>query len=104
MRELNYKNQHEIGFDIDCLPKWVNYISKTSEAYAKRCGQGFTGWIMHAKSEDEFKLLSEFFYNFGRNEFIYDADCIPKNFTGNWKESLFKINRESSVHYNGTAI
>lgn len=69
--------QEPLGFDWDCLPKWADkYISMDNigrwycfdgKPYAVRYG-----WI-------GFKWISQ----------IEDS-FYPKNFNGNWKDSLFK--------------
>lgn len=98
MRELNYKNQHEIGFDIDSLSPHVNYIAKDKVSpYAE-------GYKWHGFHEKPFMQMENWVE---RNRFLsmsITKDYAPKNFTGDWKESLFKINRENLVNYNGTVI
>lgn len=95
MRELTYKNQHEIGFDIDCLPKWAKYIAVDEDGE----------WYYYSYVPKPYNHLikSVWFSHRERRSQIHQK-YTPKKFTGNWEESLFKINRESSVHYNGTAI
>lgn len=97
MRELTYKNQHEIGFDIDCLPAWVNYISMGTLRINK--GHWWAGYHTEPRA-----TLKNWETQDRLGAYVIPDKYTPKKFSGNWKESLFKINRESSAHYNGTAI
>lgn len=96
MKEINYNNQHEIGFDIDCLPEWASYIAMDDD-------EDGLWWYFYPEIPESGIRNDVWVVTHG--EFgIIPTDYAPKNFTGSWEESLFKINRENLVNYNGTAI
>lgn len=80
IKTLSKKNQHKINFDIKCLPEWANYIAMNANAQ----------WhayenepIISHESDDWFEHPSHL---------IRSMDN-PTLFNGNWKDSMFKIDR-----------
>lgn len=84
MKTLNKKTAKEIGFDIDCLPKWAKYLYL--------CDDNNNLWFF-SNEPPVFDIV------IGVNISYGDYGSIPKkheptNFKGDWTESLFKIERE----------
>ena len=92
MKVINRQNQHEIGFDIGCLPSWAEYIAMDSDK----------DWFFYADDLLPYKD-DGVWLNFSLSSIIPE-EYEPKNYVGSWEDSLFKIDRSEMVNYNGTAI
>lgn len=91
MKILNKQNQHEIGFDIDCLPKWAKYIAVDEDGrwlyYDERPVIEAHEW-----RGDDPGTWTNFSQEWGYTDCTsLSIEDYPTNFKGDWTESLFKI-------------
>ena len=93
MKVINRQNQHEIGFDIGCLPAWGKFLYKDN---------WFLNIWFFSDVRPEFDVQSESVLHKG----FYGA--IPKDYQPKRLDDddnyLFLIDRSEMVKYNGTAI
>lgn len=69
----------ELDFDWSALPKWVNWIAMDSTGF----------WYCY---QDEPEHDSDYPIWIGSKGSIdIPIEYYPKNFTGDWKESLFEV-------------
>lgn len=80
MKTLNKKNQHEIGFDIECLPAWANYIAMNPN------GRWFLS-TLYPKNE------KNLYWHLRGSISVIPPKYEPSEFTDNWINSLYKIER-----------
>lgn len=84
MRVLNRENQHEIGFDVNCLPAWAKYIAMDSN----------NEWWCYVNKPRPYDLIKGQWYchsSYSDRRIQLPKEYVPKKFSGHWKESLFKI-------------
>lgn len=81
MKTLNKETAKEIGFDIDCLPKWADYIAMDKKGM----------WGIHIDKPVKYNFLNLWS---GSHFNEIPEKYAPTNFKGNWTESLFKIERD----------
>lgn len=83
MKILNKETAKEIGFDIDCLPKWVNWIIK------RKCGR------VYAYDLKPVIIRHGEVYNHYQGEFIkLNPNLISEYYKKlHFEESLLKIER-----------
>jgi len=87
MKVLSKENQQEIGFDIDCLPEWHNFMFKN----------GYGAWFSFVDDEQSFSSTCEELHE-DTLKYLEDFLVIPRkhsptNFKSHWTDSLFKIKR-----------
>lgn len=92
MKEKDFKvdkYQDSLNFDPDCLPAWANWIAMDKNK----------DWRWHRYKPKKPKENDFFWVEPIKWEFkIGDCgripeDFVPKNFKGNWKESLFSVKK-----------
>lgn len=69
---------NRIGFDASCLPAWMDWIAMD------RDGE----WLAH---NDEPKIEDGYWDNSEYDATLIPTKYEPKTFTGDWKESKFKV-------------
>lgn len=87
MKILNKENEHEIGFDIDCLPAWATVIFMDSRG----------DWVVSQWQDDigrEIEELNSIYFHIEGGYMDIPEEYEPKKFEGGWKDSLYKIERK----------
>lgn len=88
MKILNRESAKEIGFDIDCLPAWVNYIARDKiPSIYHSYWFGFHD-LPELDDEGDWTCFDEYV------TVEIPEYYAPTKFDGDFEDSLFKIQRK----------